>query len=142
MSKRYLNVCAAQAGTFIVIITEEGEALVLPVVAWVNSIHTLDNGSEWLDTDPLVSDSLASDPGGPELVDIWGDTVEWKTFAPGENPLAWAERFETEYGRKITSWNVSTWMPSTSPVFATADEVLWTNDFIPPPHGDEDESLT
>ena len=52
-------------------------------------------------------------------------------FGPGQNPLPWAGEIEEWGGERIAEWDVSDWMPSQAPVFATADEALWTADSLP-----------
>lgn len=91
MSVRYLGVCSAPAGSYIVLIHETNYALVLPVVGWVSKVFTRADVSEYLIVDPLISDSTGEGmQGGPEHVDLYIDW-EWKTFAPGENGLRWVE---------------------------------------------------
>lgn len=127
---RIISMCSAPAGSYVIIIWPDSQALVLPVVGY--AVCEMETGFTY--ATPLVSDS-AADPldglGGPQLINIYKD-AEWKTFAPGENGLRWAEAWQEATGRKIEQWDVSVWWPSKAPLFATADETLWSDDFIPP----------
>lgn len=140
MNERILNAFSAQDGSFIIIIDDENRAFVLPVVGWVAVVRTWDDGKETLDIDPLISDGRPSTGvwGGPEpIYDSAYKLFDWKTFAPGENALPFIERREEDTGEKIAMYDVSVWMPSQSPLFATADDTLWSNDFIPPDMDEE-----
>ena len=127
---RIISLCSAPAGSYAVIIWPDNDAIVLPVVGHV--VLKTETGHTYITS--MVSDSCGHPLdvlGAPVLLDIFQD-AEWKTFAPGENALSWAARWQEATGRKITHWDVSAWWPSQSPLFATADETLWTDDFVPP----------
>ena len=128
--ERIVNLCSAPAGSYAIVIWPDNSAWVLPVVGY--AVLEMTTGITLITA--MVSDSV-NDPvgnvGSPVLLDTFRD-AEWKTFAPGENGLRWAEQWQEATGRKITHWDVSAWWPSQSPLFATADETLWTDDFVPP----------
>lgn len=127
---RIISLCSAPAGSYAVVIWPDNDAIVLPVVGHV--VLKTETGHTYITS--MVSDSCGHPLdvlGAPVLLDIFQD-AEWKTFAPGENALSWAARWQEATGRKITHWDVSAWWPSQSPLFATADETLWTDDFVPP----------
>lgn len=131
MSSRIVNVFAAQAGSYAILIHKEQGGLILPVVAWIAREGIDVFGEPSIDLTPMVSDSTEADTDEPTEITNWINDWKWKTFAPGESAYRWIELFEQEY-YKIPSWDVSNWWPSKSPLFATADETLWTEDFIPP----------
>lgn len=141
MDKHIISTSNAPAGSYAVIIERVEKALiarVLPVVgfAFAEERNIVSGCVTETFIIPLITDS-ASHPlrhlGGPHLlIDIFPKTATWKTFAPGENGLRWAERWQEETGRRIEQWDVSVWWPSKSPLFATDDETLWSDDFIPP----------
>ena len=130
MNERIIGISGAPAGAYVVVIWPDNRAFVLPVVGFALIEIALGR----MDVVPLITDSTEHPldaPGGPELISIYQD-AEWKVFAPGENGLRWADRGQEVTGRKIVLWDVSNWWPSQSPLFATADETLWTDDFISP----------
>jgi hypothetical protein len=137
MNERIINVFGAQPGSYALLMHKEQGGIVLPVVGWVAREKTSEIGETYLDISPLVSNSLMEDTREPEEITDWPDDWDWKTFAPGENAHRWIEIFEKEHYR-ISSWDVSNWWPSKSPIFATADEMLWTDDLLPP----DDDLLT
>ena len=125
-----VSICGAPAGSYAVIIWPDNHAFVLPVVGHV--VLKTETGHTYITS--MVSDSCGHPLdvlGAPVLLDTFQD-AEWKTFAPGENGLLWAEQWQEASNRKITHWDVSVWWPSQSPLFASADETLWTDDFVPP----------
>lgn len=128
MDKTY-SVIPAAPGWFAVVVDNEDKATVLPIAGWVVTVGHREFGDPIILTTPLAGFSAWGDVGSAEAI---SDDLDYQVFAPGENPLPWAEKWEKQYGRKIASWDVSNWWPSKSPVFATADETLWTDDSIPP----------
>lgn len=123
----------AAPGWFLVGVNDDNVANVMPIGGWVviatvNRWDGVIQGEPVFTTLPLIGESAWGDVGSLEPPPAHG--FEYQVFAPGENPLAWAEKWEM-YGRKIVSWDVSNWWPSKAPVFATVDETLWTDDSIP-----------
>lgn len=114
-----------------VMVDADMTATVHPVGAWQVIIDTTASREEPAVTcEPLVPHGYH---GSGVLSATWGraSSIGLGVFGPGQNPLLWAEEFETWAGARVTKWDVSNWMPSQSPVFATADEVLWTSDSLP-----------
>lgn len=129
MSETTTTIIPAQPGSFVIVIWEDGTANALPVAAWMTIAEFRDYG--WFcHATPLVSDSMTADTGDLESLD--GYHAEWKAFMPGENALAWVEKWEKDTGRKISRWDLSNWWPSKSPVFATAGDTLWSDGLVPP----------
>lgn len=134
MTKKHENhniaISSAPPGSYAILIGRDNHALVLPVVAFL--LTESENGCPFIT--PLVTDShgYPLKNFGPVPVDLLQRAEWWKAFAPGENGLRWAEAWQEATGRKIEQWDVSVWWPSKAPLFATADETLWSDDFIPP----------
>ena len=126
---RIISLCSAPAGSYAVVIWPDNCAIVLPVTCYV--VCETESGRRYITAAVSDHTNPLDGAGAPELLEIYQD-AEWTTFAPGENGLRWAEQWQEATGRKITHWDVSAWWPSQSPLFATADETLWTDDFVPP----------
>lgn len=125
------SVIPAAPGWFLVGVRSEGVANVMPIGGWVVTV-TFDGSTRdepIITTTPLVGMSAWGDAESLEAPPA--HDFEYQVFAPGENPLNWAKQWEEVYGRKITTWDVSNWWPSKAPVFATADETLWSEAVLP-----------
>lgn len=128
--KRIVSISSAPTGSYAVIIESYTEpnnieltlvARVLPVVglALVEERATT-TGRVDNTVMPLITDSISMPLrrlGGPHLLtDIFPLSKAWKTFAPGENGLRWAELWEQTTGQRIEHWDVRSWFPYKSPL--------------------------
>ncbi len=122
---RIISICSAPAGSYAIIIVagiQSNYAHVIPIVGF--GLTEQEDPVRPAAIIPLVSDSITHRClGGPQpLPDAFPWAMAWKSFAPGENGLRWAEIWQEARGVKIDEWDVRVWWPSKAPLFATADE--------------------
>lgn len=111
-----------------VLIDEGMTAVCQPVGAWQVVVDsTISHDAPAVSVEPMI-------PSGKYGTDCLSAPEGYRAmavFGPGQNPLPWAEWIEELDGRRIAAWDVANWMPSKSPVFATAGETLWAEDGSP-----------